>query len=55
MRYYDYKIADVRLRSECDLVALGIRGFAPFACEVEGDCDCCFATSESVKQYDEHS
>lgn len=55
MRYYDYKIADVTLRSECDLVELGIRGFAPFCCEVEGDCDCCFATSEKVAQYAEHS
>ena len=55
MRYYDYKIADVSLRSEYDLVELGIRGFAPFACEVEGDCDSYFVTSEKVAQYAEHS
>ena len=39
MTHYDYIIADVRLRSECDFAALGLRGFAPFATEVEGDAD----------------
>lgn len=30
---YDYLIADVRLRSDKDLVAMGLRGFKPFAAE----------------------
>lgn len=52
MTHYDYIIADVRLRSECDLVALGLRGFAPFMAEVEGDADCLFASTDQVKSYD---
>ena len=52
MTHYDYIIADVRLRSECDLVALGLRGFAPFMAEVEGDADCLFASTEEMKSYD---
>lgn len=52
MTHYDYIIADVRLRSECDLVALGLRGFAPFAAEAKGDADCLFASTEEMKSYD---
>ena len=52
MTHYDYIIADVRLRSECDLVALGLRGFAPFMAEVEGDADCLFAATDKAKSYD---
>jgi hypothetical protein len=33
MRTYDYKIADLTLRSEVDIVALGLRGFRPFLVE----------------------
>ena len=35
MMIYDYIIAGLRLRSDIDLVATGIRGFQPF--EVEAD------------------
>ena len=52
MTHYDYIIADVRLRSECDLVALGLRGFAPFMAEVEGDADCLFAATDKAKSCD---
>ena len=52
MTHYDYIIADVRLRSECDFAALGLRGFAPFAAEVEGDADCLFAANDKVKSFD---
>ena len=55
MTHYDYIIADVRLRSECDLVALGLRGFAPFASEVEGDADTLFTVEDKVNSYDAQS
>ena len=51
MTHYDYIIADVRLRSECDLVALGLRGFAPFMAEVEGDADCLFAATDKASRW----
>lgn len=35
MRYYDYIIADIRLRTNCDLVELGLTGFKPFAVECD--------------------
>lgn len=35
-RHFDYIIADVRLRSNSDLVALGLKGFRPFETEVTG-------------------
>ena len=38
--YFDYVIADLRLRADIDLVNVGIRGFKPFAVEVDGDADC---------------
>jgi len=38
--YYDYIIAGLRLRSDIDLVAVGIRGFKPFVAEVTGEADC---------------
>lgn len=37
---YDYLIADIRLRSEKDLVEMGIRGFKPFATEYSEDAEC---------------
>ena len=37
---YDYLIADIRLRSEKDLVEMGIRGFKPFATEYSKDAEC---------------
>ena len=42
MMFYDYVIADVRLRADMDLVAAGIRGFKPFEverCDAEADCE----------------
>lgn len=38
--HFDYIIADLRLRSDIDLVGVGIRGFKPFAVEVDGEADC---------------
>ena len=35
MRYYDYIIADIRLRTDRDLVGLGFIGFKPFAVECD--------------------
>lgn len=40
MMYYDYIIAGLRLRTDIDLVDAGIRGFRPFAVDVEGDANC---------------
>ena len=38
---YDYIIADIRLRSDRDLVEMGLRGFKPFATErIEGKAEC---------------
>ena len=38
---YDYIIADIRLRSERDLVEMGLRGFKPFATElIDGEAEC---------------
>ena len=38
---YDYIIADIRLRSDRDLVEMGLRGFKPFASqEAVGDAAC---------------
>ena len=37
---YDYLIADIRLRSDKDLVEMGIRGFKPFATECSKDAEC---------------
>lgn len=42
MSVYDYIIADLRLRSNRDIVEMGIRGFAPFAAsaiETQADCE----------------
>lgn len=36
-RYFDYIIADVRLRSNSDIAALGLKGFKPFEAEVAGE------------------
>lgn len=38
--YYDYIIAGIRLRTDIDLVNIGIRGFKPFVADVEGDAEC---------------
>ena len=38
---YDYIIEDIRLRSERDLVEMGLRGFKPFASEsIDGEAEC---------------
>ena len=37
---YDYLIADIRLRSDKDLVEMGLRGFKPFATECVGEAAC---------------
>lgn len=46
--YYDYIIAGLRLRTDVDLVGVGIRGFRPFAVDVEGDADCLLERVESI-------
>ena len=38
---YDYLIADIRLRCDRDLVAMGLRGFKPFATECNEDAAHC--------------
>ena len=40
MEYREYIIADLRLRSEIDLVALGLSGFKPFETDCTGVVDC---------------
>lgn len=40
MEYREYIIADLRLRSEIDLVALGLSGFKPFETDCTGVADC---------------
>lgn len=45
---YDYLIADIRLRSDKDLVAMGLRGFNPFATECTGDAECTLRFVDSV-------
>ena len=40
MEYREYIIADLRLRSEIDLVALGLTGFKPFEADCIGVADC---------------
>lgn len=44
--FYDYVIANLRLRSDIDLVNIGIKGFRPFAVEVEGAADCTVECAE---------
>lgn len=46
--YYDYIIADLRLRADRDLVEAGIRGFRPFAVDVEGEADCTITCVDSI-------
>lgn len=48
--YYDYIIADLRLRSTTDLVALGLRGFKPFEASVLSDAEvaCTFSIDTSL-------
>ncbi len=52
MTHCDYIIADLRLRCDCDLVRLGLRGFAPFAVAVEGVADCVFKVHDDVTKCD---
>lgn len=46
--YYDYIVAGLRLRTDRDLVEVGIRGFRPFAVEVEGEADCLITCVDSI-------
>lgn len=48
MMYFDYIIAGLRLRTDKDLVEVGIRGFKPFATEVEGEADCTITCVDSI-------
>ena len=45
---YDYLIADIRLRSDVDLVELGLRGFKPFATESTSDAECTLKFVDSI-------
>lgn len=45
---YDYLIADIRLRSDKDLVEMGLRGFKPFATEQSGDAACTMRFVDTV-------
>lgn len=46
---YDYLIADIRLRSDKDIVEMGLRGFKPFARELtEGDAHCTLHFVDSI-------
>ena len=46
---YDYLIADIRLRSEKDLVEMGLRGFKPFATKLrESDAECTFRFVDTI-------
>ena len=45
---YDYLIADIRLRSDKDLVEMGLRGFKPFATEQRGDAACTMRFVDTV-------
>ena len=45
---YDYLIADIRLRSDVDLVELGLRGFKPFATESTSDAECTLQFVDSI-------
>lgn len=46
---YDYLIADIRLRSNKDLVEMGLRGFKPFATETtESDAHCTLHFIDSI-------
>ena len=47
---YDYLIADIRLRCDRDLVAMGLRGFKPFA--TEGNEDVAHCTLNFVDKID---
>lgn len=46
MMGYDYVIADLRMRSNCDLGALGLGGFRPFAQPQGGKADCSLRVTE---------
>lgn len=45
---YDYLIADIRLRSDVDLVELGLRGFKPFATDSTSDAECTLKFVDSI-------
>lgn len=44
----DYLIADIRLRSDRDLVEMGLRGFKPFATECRGEAACTLEFVDTV-------
>lgn len=48
MMNFDYIIAGLRLRADRDLVEAGIRGFKPFAVDVEGEADCTITCVDSI-------
>ena len=51
---YDYLIADIRLRSDNDLVAMGLRGFMPFATEssnCSAECTLKFVDSINIEAF----
>lgn len=52
MRYYDYIIAEIRLRSDIDIAAAGIRGFKPFEVEYDSEAtiDCSFTANEELSR-----
>lgn len=52
MRYYDYIIAEIRLRSDIDIAAAGIRGFKPFEVEFDSEAvaDCTFTSNEELRR-----
>lgn len=52
MTNHDYIIADLRIRSDRDLVALGLRGFAPFKSDSCGGADCYFSFDKDFRTYD---
>ena len=50
MSKYDYIIADIRLRSDRDVVKLGLRSFAPFAAPAnESEAECTLHFEQNIK------
>lgn len=45
---FDYIIAGIGLRSDIDLVAIGLRGFKPFEHEISGEADCSFGMRRDI-------
>ena len=50
MSKYDYIIADIRLRSDRDIVQLGLHSFAPFAASVnDTTAECTLHFEQEIK------